>query len=47
MGFKGFGKDPIRTGSLIGVEDVEGSLGSNSVIRGLPYVFLCVGGKWE
>ncbi len=47
MGFKGFGKDPIRAGFLIGVEGFEGSLGFNSVIRGLPYIFLCVGEKWE
>ncbi len=27
QGFKGFGKEPIRAGSLIGVEGFEGSLG--------------------
>ncbi len=27
QGFNGFGKEPIRASSLIGVEGVEGSLG--------------------
>ncbi len=27
QGFKGFGKEPIRASSLIGVEGLEGSLG--------------------
>ncbi len=47
-GLEGFGKEPIRTGSLIGVEGFESSLGfrfrDDRICHFAP---LCVGGKRE
>ncbi len=45
LGFKVFGKEAIKTGFLIGV---DGSMGFKfRDVGGLPWISLCVGGKWK
>ncbi len=45
--FRALGKSPSGPAPLLGLRASRAVWVSDSVMWGLPYVSLCVGGKWE